>query len=581
MKRLCIYIVSCLMAVIPLTAASFTDIESAKLTRSGVTETIYYISGNTYSSPHLADLDGDGDLDLVVGTETSWLSFYRNDGSASAPSWGAIKQDLFQISNRSRLVPYAGDLDNDGDMDLLVGTASGNVYFLENTGVSGGFPTFSLNATPIATTGQYCKPALDDIDNDGDLDLLVASSSKVTLFRNVGDAQTFDFSFESDTMVDTTTVYGLSPAFTDMDGDGDNEMICGDSNGRLDLYEKQVDGSNVSYVLQNSRYGGISVYQLATCSFGDLDNDGDDDLVVSDISGEMRRYVTTMGAAPTHTLAAKPFAGFDMSFASSYTVADFNGDGALDMMVAVGKEIAYLVNSGGTPDSPEWTLENPALVTTTYRNLSLETWDYDLDGDLDIFFGNETGGIGLLENIGDATTPSFVETYSGYGASPTQRFDGLRIAFPDSSIRLVDIDGDGDRDAVIVNAGGNSAMFRNDDIDLNQGGTDDLLDGWQAGDFVKVKDGASLQSNYFPFLASTNSYIAAADLDGDQDPDFLFGNWQGTLLHGLNQGTPTRASYVLDSTYYAEIQYNPYRTNGEIDSTIEAGTSMETAGMTW
>jgi len=185
-----------------------------------------------------------------------------------------------------------------------------------------------------------------------------------------------------------------------------------------------------------------------------------------------------------------------------------------------------------------------------------ETRDYDRDGDLDILFGNDSGGIGLLKNTGTASAPVFTELYSGYRYNASRLFDGLKVEAPYSSIRMVDVDGDGDKDAVIVSGWGTSAYYRNDNVNINQGGTDETLDPWEPGDFVLVKYGASVSSSYFPFGTGTNGRIAAWDLDGDGDTDFLNTTVLSTISLIRNTGTATAAAYTKETTNYAGITFN-------------------------
>ncbi|HEU5304058.1 MAG TPA: FG-GAP-like repeat-containing protein, partial [Gemmatimonadales bacterium] len=81
------------------------------------------------SAPHLADLDRDGDLDLIVGSELDGLVLYRNDGTRTVPKFKRNRSPWPEVP--ALAAPAAGDLDGDGDLDLLVGNVGGGVVYLE------------------------------------------------------------------------------------------------------------------------------------------------------------------------------------------------------------------------------------------------------------------------------------------------------------------------------------------------------------------------------------------------------------------------------------------------------------------
>jgi hypothetical protein len=83
------------------------------------------------SAPALTDLDRDGDLDLLVGSETEGLALFRNRGTVSLPRF--IRDSTFQSEAPMLAAPAAGDLDGDGDVDLVVGGSGGGAVYLESS----------------------------------------------------------------------------------------------------------------------------------------------------------------------------------------------------------------------------------------------------------------------------------------------------------------------------------------------------------------------------------------------------------------------------------------------------------------
>ena len=145
-----------------------------------------------YASPALADLDGDGDLDLVIGESIGDTLVFTNTGSASAPAYSAPSTNPFGISDVGTFAsPALADIDGDGDLDLFIGNKSGNTLVFTNTG-SASAPSYSAPSTNpfgITNVGQYANPAFADLDGDGDLDLFIGNSVGNTLvFTNTGSA---------------------------------------------------------------------------------------------------------------------------------------------------------------------------------------------------------------------------------------------------------------------------------------------------------------------------------------------------------------------------------------------------------
>jgi|GEM_PF-859605 len=154
----------------------------------------------SFVAPRLADWDGDGRPDLIVGEgsySANSIYLFLNSGSRAAPNFAQSPQHWLAYGyGREHLTPAIGDLDGDGDLDVLAGERTGVFTWYENT------PRTGTNDTPFLLTpkdepvriggrdtpvGEFPRPYLADLDGDGDLDLLIGChDGRVVASRNIG-----------------------------------------------------------------------------------------------------------------------------------------------------------------------------------------------------------------------------------------------------------------------------------------------------------------------------------------------------------------------------------------------------------
>jgi PKD repeat protein len=388
-----------------------------------------------------ADLDGDGDLDVVAASRDNAIVIWENDGTPFQGTWPSHMVANNAGSDVFALV--AGDLDNDGDIDLVSGQYS-SPYILawENSGNPFGGAWTSVNLTPDPADSVQAL-ALTDLDNDGDLDLVSGTGEynasfkegparQVILWENLGTP--FGGSGWGRHNIAEVTYAVLAATTADLDADGNVDIIIGldraaaagspDPATWPDVYQVQAfhnDGTPFSGVwaammvgrdpatasiAQGHEWWGAPVFSVKA---GDLDNDGDLDLITGDhISADYQLKVWENDGTPFSGELWRPTAIWydrpDRPWmdASAYDVdvGDINQDGYLDVLSGSGSGEVYEVKVWENSGSPfgayitdtTWIREDiardgPSSNDANMRSVVLA--DLDRDSDLDILGGTE------------------------------------------------------------------------------------------------------------------------------------------------------------------------------------------------
>ena len=230
---------------------------------------------------------------MVVGEDDDGLNYFENTGSAEAPAFaqrsGAANpfDGLFLPRNGT---PTFGDLDGDGDLDLIVGGFTGIFRYFENTG-SATAPTYvhqpeAANPLDGVDVGDYATPALGDLDGDGDLDLVVGEEiGTLNYFENTGSSSAPTFVLRDGTanpLDGLVAAYGTAPALVDLDSDGDLDAVIGEDYGSVTSFENtaahlklvvNVAAENDAPVARNDRksIGEDTVLNAAVPTATDVD----------------------------------------------------------------------------------------------------------------------------------------------------------------------------------------------------------------------------------------------------------------------------------------------------------------------
>jgi hypothetical protein len=254
------------------------------------------------SIPTLADIDGDGDLDAIVGAT---LKYYKNTGSSTAPLYTAqtgTANPFNGIDIWGGSAPTLADLDGDGDLDAIVGKNDGTLNYYENTG-SRTAPLYTGNGINV---GNLSTPTLADIDGDGDLDAIVGKNDgTLNYYKNIGSRTAPLYTGTANPFNGIDIGYYSAPTFADIDGDGDLDAIVGEEDGILNYYKNTGSRTAPFYTEQigtANPFNGIDIGTSSTPTLADIDGDGDLDAIVGENDGILNYYKNTgSSTAPTNS----------------------------------------------------------------------------------------------------------------------------------------------------------------------------------------------------------------------------------------------------------------------------------------
>lgn len=260
--------------------------------------------------PKLVDMDGDGDLDLFVaeyGEYEATLIYYNNEGTATNPIFGKPRKNPFNFTTSAYryIFPSFADVDNDGDIDMLgMGiTGYGQLDFLyhENVGTATApnFATEQINPFGLLPNAPITVSTdLADMDNDGDFDMLTGGINPVgylgtiSYFENTGTNTQPAFAGIQENPFGLGNTYAYAfPATADLDGDGDLDILSGEYYGGLQYFENTGTNALATFApVQANPFGLVSVNYLSFPTFGDIDGDGDLDLFVGEADGNVQFF---------------------------------------------------------------------------------------------------------------------------------------------------------------------------------------------------------------------------------------------------------------------------------------------------
>ncbi len=409
--------------------------EAVKIEAGGAPVDVY-----GWPSPNFADFDGDGDLDLLCGEFLDGFTYFQNIGTRSEPRYaaglrldGADGEPL--VMHLQMITPTALDWDRDGDIDLVVGDEDGRVALVEN--VSPENPSLPVFRQPV-------------------------------YFRQEADELKFG---------------ALATPFAhDWDGDGDDDILCGNTAGNIALFTN-LDGSGTKWSAPELLEADGETYRIMAGSNGSIQG-----------PAEAKWGYTTL------------------------SVADWDADGRDDILVnSIWPRLELLRNTGDGLTRgalPFWTEEAPPSfywwqtlaenLQTQWRTTPLAT-DFDRDGQLDLVILDQEGYLSCQSRARAETRIFLDEDLEPIRLNPSTAGGSGRV-----KLAVVDWDGDG-RDDILTNSQ-NATWWRN---------CRDAGD----GRVVMRKVGDLARRN----VAGHTSSPTVSDFDRDGKPDLLVGSENGRI----------------------------------------------------
>jgi hypothetical protein len=337
----------------------------------------------------LADLDHDGKSDLLVGANSKsnaenyrsvW--YYKNTGTTDIPSFSFVTDTLMVALSPDfgqGSIPVLFDYNNDGKQDLVIGnegySGSGGLQpalaLFENTGDAFRLVTRDFAGLSTLQTGvRYFHPAFTDLDTDGDKDMLIGcSDGKLLQFENTAGSAaeaSFEFRTASFGQIDVGTF--AAPFAFDLDGDNQDELICGNGEGKFWYFKLKPQGALIIPELISNFWGGVTTAdQQSPQGFSRpflFRKNAENYLLSGSASGNFKLF--SIDENGLLMLADSTLGGRQPGEKTAVCLSDFNNDGLLDAIS--GNQAGGLCYYQGMPPLDLKTIAAPSPLLHLFPN---------------------------------------------------------------------------------------------------------------------------------------------------------------------------------------------------------------------
>lgn len=414
-------------------------------------------SGSTVA---LYDLDNDSDMDIMLGDVSFNNIVQLTNQPVAGKDFMVSKVNNFPISTPIDLTVfpaiYFTDFDNDGAKDMLVSPSSGNdsdsknsVWFYKNNGTTE-LPNFVFNKKnalqdQMIDVGRYSKVRLFDYNTDGKMDIIVSAGqiykpdglySSLTLLKNTGTTTNPQFAVETEDFANLESLNlgtQVVPSFGDLDNDGKEDMILGNQDGTLLFFKNNSTTSNPwNFNINSSILSGLDVGNNSTPQIYDLDGDGKKDLIVGNRKGEFSYFRNTGSLTnPSFTLITDFLGELKVGEGSTFGFADFfiHKEGTEDIIYtgSYRDNIHRISNITGNLNGTFTVTDSNVHELGYLRNSSPALYDFNNNGYLDLIVGHIRGGVEYYKGIDELYISLTEISKSQFSISPNPAKETLLI----------------------------------------------------------------------------------------------------------------------------------------------------------
>ena len=385
-------------------------------------------SGSTVTA---VDLTGDSYFELILG-DVTFDNLVMLENSADVENALMIDQDTNFPSNTISVdIPkfpaaYHFDFDNDDKKDLIVSPNGNNVsqnyqniWFYKNESST---ETTQLNLIQkdilidqMIEVGSGAHPILFDYNNDGLQDLIVANygyyiesgnyNSQLALYENTGTLSNPEYEWITNDYADLGTINfenNISPTFGDLDNDGDLDMLVGDSDGKLHLLNNIFMTGESNFFINTVDYFDIDIGSFASPFLVDLDRDDDLDLIIGSRQGNIYHYENQGSINDAEfVLVNDLFGGINLTdpiYNTAYTTPIIiDGDNGFELYTGTERgDIHHYTNIDDNLDGIFTEVNDSVLIYSNGIRTAPYIYDLNNDGWNDMLLGVYTGGVHLL-----------------------------------------------------------------------------------------------------------------------------------------------------------------------------------------
>lgn len=423
------------------------------------------VSRNRHSGSVLTPLDQDcdGDVDLLNGDILGENMLFLLNGGTPDSAFIVSQDSAFpvydvQVNMQNLPAAYYMDLDNDGLKDMFVspfatvGEDFNNMHFYKNTSNNCtnifDFTKSRLFSDETIDLGTATNVTFFDVDKDGLTDIIAGNDfyfnpnpniaySRLAYFKNMGTATQPLFNLVTDDWLGLSAItqYGLIPAFGDLDGDNDEDLLLGNADGTLIYYQNTAGpGLPCNFVFASPQYQGIDIGNNSAPQIIDVNRDGKKDLLIGERSGVLNYFENTGSVTvPIYNLVTSIFGGVNVLLPGSvagYSIPLLfdNGNG-YELLVGSDKGSIYHYNNIDGNLTGNFTLLDSAFQGIFEpKRVTISRADIDGDAKYDLLTGCNAGGMRLYTQYTASGSPE-TKASSEFILFPNPAGDFCRIQF--------------------------------------------------------------------------------------------------------------------------------------------------------